>query len=253
MVAGAHIGIDAETLASHALAVLDHLPQNGRHAPASIQLALALRDDDLGSLVRRRQRLTQRVYALLHLVRLNRPHPLDAHAAHRALDRIPALSILYVRPRGWDVLTAGGRGVAVVHDDSDGIMLIEDGISNAAGQAVVPEAAVPHDRYRALAALAAAQGRPARGTQTVSHDAGAHVERRQSGERVTADIGAHMYAAQFLLYDFHRREKRPFGTTGAQARRPRRNRFSKLLDRQQGLLSWQRLLSRQGLRSRLRR
>src|SRR6266404_6137268 len=98
MVAGAHIGIDAETLAHHALAVLDHLPEDGRLAPASIQLALALRDDDLGSLVRRRQRLTQRVDALLHLVRLNRPHPFNTHTADRALDRIPALSTLDIRP-----------------------------------------------------------------------------------------------------------------------------------------------------------
>src|SRR5216683_5050481 len=233
MVAGAHIGIDAESLAYHALAVLDHLPENGRHAPGSIQLALAFRDDDLGSLVRRGQRLTQRVDALLHLVRLNRPHPLNPHASHRALDRIVTLSILHFRPRRWDVLTTGRRGVAVINDDRDGIVPIEYGISNAAGQPVVPEAAVPHDRYRAFAALAATQGRPARGTQTISHDAGAHVKRRQSRERVAADIGAHMYAAQLLLYDFHRREKRPFRTPGAQARRPRRNRLAKLVDRQQ--------------------
>src|ERR1700692_4094179 len=122
-------------------------------------------------------------------------------------------------------------------------MLIEDGIPNAAGQAVVPEGALPHDRYRALAALTAAQGRPARGTQTISHDAGAHMERRKCGERVAADVGAHMYGAQLLLYDFHRREKRPFGTPGAQARRPRRNPFAKLVDRQQALLSRQARLS----------
>src|SRR5260370_40827499 len=58
-----------------------------------------------------------------------------------------------------------------------------------------------------------------------------------------------MYAAQLFLYDFHRREKRPFGTTGAQARRPPRNRFAKLLDRQKRLLSRQGLLSRQVLLS----
>src|SRR5882762_4091998 len=161
MVAGTYVGIDAETLAHHPLALLDHLPKNGRHAPGSIQLTLAFRDDYLGSLVRRRQGLAQRVDALLHLVRLNRPHPLDADAAHRALDRIVGLSILRLRPRRWDVLTTGRRGVAVIHDDHDGIVLIEDGISNTAGQAVVPEAAVPHDRYRALAPLAAAQRRPA--------------------------------------------------------------------------------------------
>src|SRR5882672_1135960 len=231
MIARTHIGIDAETLAHHPLALLDHLPENRRHAPGSIQLALAFRDDDLGSLVRRRQRLTQRVDALLHLVRLHRPHPFDAHAAHGALDRVVALSILHLRPRRWDVLAAGCRGVAVIHDDRDGIVLIEHGISNAAGQAVVPKTAVPHDRYRAFAALAAAQGRPARGTQPITHDAGTHVERRESGERVAADIGAHMHAAQLFLYDFHRREKRPLGTTGAQARRPRRHRLAKLVDR----------------------
>ena len=98
MVAGTDVGIDAETLAHHPLAVFDHLPKDGRHAPGSIQLALAFRDDDLGSLVRRRQGLAQRVDALLHLIRLNRPHPLDADAAHGALDRIVGLSILYVGP-----------------------------------------------------------------------------------------------------------------------------------------------------------
>src|SRR5258708_9603774 len=88
MISGAYVGIDAETLAHHPLALLDHLPKNGRHAPGSIQLALAFRDDHLGSLVRRRQRLAHRAASLLHLVPLHLPHPLHPHPAPPALTRI---------------------------------------------------------------------------------------------------------------------------------------------------------------------
>src|ERR1700719_2775471 len=192
MVARTHVGIDPETLAYDALAVLYHLPEYGGHAPGPVQLALAFRDDDFRSLVRRGQRLSQCVDALLHLVRLHRPHPFDAHATHRALDRIPAFAILYIRPRGWNVLPAGGRGVAVIHDDGDRIVLIEYRISDAAGQTVVPEAAVSHDRYRALAPSPPAQSRPARRAQPIAHDACTHMEGCQSGKRMAADIGAHM-------------------------------------------------------------
>src|SRR4030081_3016178 len=169
VIARADIGIDAETLTHHALAFLGHPLQNGGHAPLSIQFALTFRDDDLRPLVLRRQSLAQRADALLHLVRMYRPHPFHSHAAHCALDRIPALAILYVRPRRGNVLAAGRRGITVVHDARDGIALIEPRFPNAAVKAVVPDPAVAHDRYRAFAPLTAAQGRGAGRAQSIAH------------------------------------------------------------------------------------
>src|ERR1700728_4150947 len=151
------------------------------------------------------------------------PTTRTAHASHGPLDWIAAFAILHFGLRRRNVLAARGCGIAVVHDDGNGIVLVEHGISDAAGQAVVPEAAVPHDGYGAFAPLAAAQRRPARGPQPIAHDARAHIEGRQRRKGVAADVPAHMHPAQFLLHDFHRREKRPLGAAGAQARRPQRH------------------------------
>src|ERR1700723_1675068 len=179
MIPRTNLGIDAEALAPPPLALLGHALQHGRDAPLAIQLALALRDDDLGSLIVRRQGFAQRVDAFLHLVRMDCAHPIHTHAAHGPFDRIAALSILHISPRRGNVLAARGRGIAVVHDDGDGIVLVEHGIADAAGQAVMPEAPVPHDGYGTPASLAAAQSRAARGPQPIAHDARTRIERRQ--------------------------------------------------------------------------
>ena len=60
MVAGADVRVDAETLADDALAFLGHAFEHRRYTPGSIQLALALGDDDLRSLVCRGQGRSKR-------------------------------------------------------------------------------------------------------------------------------------------------------------------------------------------------
>ena len=53
-----------------------------------------------------------------------------------------------VGARRQDVLAAGRRGIEIVDDQDDAVLLVEDGVADAGGQAVVPEAAVAHDRDR---------------------------------------------------------------------------------------------------------
>ena len=82
---------------------------------------------------------------------------------------------------------AGGGGVAVVHDHQHAVIIIEDGVGDAAGQAIVPEAAIAHDGDDPpfhVRPDAAGTGQ----TETVTQHRIADVERRQGGEGVTADI-----------------------------------------------------------------
>ena len=66
--------------------------------------------------------------------------------------------------RGDELLRAGGRGVAVLHDHQHAVALVEQVGSDAREQAVVPEAAVAHDRYRCGATTSARRRRRSPGS-----------------------------------------------------------------------------------------
>ena len=76
-----------------------------------------------------------------------------------------------------DVLSAGGRGVAVVDDDRQVVGAVEHRVGDAAGQPVVPEAAVAHDADRALAAGAVER----RGTGRAGRSGGSMKETGRRG------------------------------------------------------------------------
>ena len=121
--------------------------------------------------------------------------------------------------RGGDVLAAGRGRIAVVDDDQDVVALVEHGVADAAGQPVMPEAAVAHHRDGALAGLHV-ERRGAGGAEAVAHRGGADVERREDREQVAADVGADVMRAEFALDELHRGEDRPLRAAGAERRRP---------------------------------
>src|SRR4029077_5507242 len=117
---------------------------------------------------------------------------------------------------GEDVLATGGGGVAVVNNDEDAIGTVEDGVADAAGEAVVPESAVAHDADGALLGLVSIERGGAGPAEAVAHGGGADVEWRQDGKQVAADVGAHVVRSELALDQFHGAEDRPFRAAGAE-------------------------------------
>src|SRR4051812_34752086 len=145
VVAGARVLVDAVLDAHHARAGGDFLRDHGPELALLLQLALAFGDDDLQALVVRIHRLLQRLRHRPDPVVVHGPDPADADALQGAFDADLRFMLAVLR-RGGQLLRAGGRAVAVLHDDQDAVVLVEHGIGDARGQPVVPEAAVAHDR-----------------------------------------------------------------------------------------------------------
>ena len=130
-------------------------------AALALELALALGDDHFEAGERRGERLFERaphrrdVVACAPCASSCTPRPSSVRSMvwlliDEALLRLSggARLRLVVRRRD-DVLRAGGRGVAVLHDDQHCVVAVEQRALHAGQQAVVPEAAVAHDRQRA--------------------------------------------------------------------------------------------------------
>src|SRR5262249_54566086 len=96
-----------------------------------------------------------------------------------------------------------------------------DRISDAAGQAVMPEASVAHHADRALVGLAGVECGSARPAETIAHRRRAQIEWREDRKKMAPDVAAHMMRAQFAPPQFHRGENRTLGTSGAERWRPR--------------------------------
>src|SRR6185312_667425 len=112
--------------------------------------------------------------------------------------------------------------VVVVDDDGYIVVTIEYGIADAARQAVVPKAAVPHDGDGPPLAFVVERrgaGRP----EPVAHDAVAHIERRQRLEGMAADVGADVQRADLPLQQLHRGEEGTLRTPRAEPRGPWRD------------------------------
>ena len=193
VVAGAGVGVDAEALAHDALAGGDRLAHQRLLAALLVEHALATarsapsgpsRSSSAPPSARRACRRRRRCGAscCTHFT----PTPRTACSI-----AWPVLRVGFVRVRRQDVLAAGRRGVVVVDDDRQVVAAVEDRVGDAAGQAVVPEAAVAHHRDRALASPPAALSADgAGGAEAVAHRRVAEVERRQDREQVAADVGA---------------------------------------------------------------
>jgi hypothetical protein len=132
-------------------------------------------------------------------------------------------------PRGQDILAAGRRGVIIVDDDDDAVMLVIDGVADAGGQAVMPEATVADERDRLLG-RGYVKGRSRRRAQTIAHGRGADIERRQDREQVAADIGGDMMRPEFLLDQLHGGEDRALRAADTETRRARRHDAGERLD-----------------------
>src|SRR5262245_43484441 len=147
MVAGTDVFVDTEALAHDALATFDSGRRQRLHAALLVEHAFRRGDDDLGSLFFRRQRLAQRVAHALDVVgAVDLAHPFCADALYRLDDRMLGRTRTVVGARRRNVLTAGRGGIIVVDHHDHAVMLVEDGVTDAAGQPVVPEAAVAHHR-----------------------------------------------------------------------------------------------------------
>ena len=101
-------------------------------------------------------------------------------------------------------------------------MLVFHRVPDAGGKTVVPESAIAHDAHGALL-MGHHQGRCAGRPQAVTGDGIADVERGDRGERVAADIHAHLQFAEFLFQQLDRGEERAFRASGTQAGRPLRH------------------------------
>jgi len=84
VVAGARVGVHAETLSHHALALLDRRVEQRLLASLAVQHAFGLRNDHFGSAVRRCHRFLDSVLHLGDVVgAVDLAHPLHADAAYR--------------------------------------------------------------------------------------------------------------------------------------------------------------------------
>ena len=73
-------------------------------------------------------------------------HPFRANPAHGRNDAVVGLAARIERARGGDVLPACRRGIVIVDDQRHAVVLVEDGVADRGGQAVVPEPAIAEDR-----------------------------------------------------------------------------------------------------------
>src|SRR5699024_7385652 len=97
--------------------------------------------------------------------------PFGADAAHRFFDRLLGVAYrIFARGiSGQQILATGGRGIVIVDDDENVIVLVEHRIADTAGQAVVPEAAITDHADAALVRAAVAKRRRASTTQAIAH------------------------------------------------------------------------------------
>ena len=222
MIAGANVVVDAVARFHHALAALELLGIFGAHAALAHQHAFAVGDDHLEPALGGAHRLLQRVRHFRDAVGAHRAQPLDAERAQRLLDADAGRRAAAVGLARRQILLAGGRGVAVLHHDQNAVALVEHVGGDAGDQAVVPEAAVAHDRDRALVHVRADRGGAGQ-RHAVAEDRIAERERREGRERMAADIGADMGRADLALHKLDGGEHRALRTAGAEIRRPRRD------------------------------
>src|ERR1700728_3624051 len=101
--------------------------------------------------------------------------------------------------RGRVVLAAGSDRIAVVDDDLNTVIPVDDGIADRGNQAIMPESAVAQDRDGPLA-TGGSQCRGAGASQSIAHDGIADIERRQGREQMAPDVATDMVMAQFALH-----------------------------------------------------
>src|SRR6202012_1735903 len=100
------LGIDSESLAGDSLTLLQRLAHLGLDPALAVELALALHDHHLWTLLLGGQRLQEGVAHLADVKRVvDRSRPLHPDSARGLLDRVLGRSRRAVGLRGQDVLT----------------------------------------------------------------------------------------------------------------------------------------------------
>jgi hypothetical protein len=222
MIAGAQLIVDAIARLHHPLAALEFLGVLDADAALPRQHALAVGNDHFEAAFGAADRFFQRRRHLADAVAVHGAQPVYAERTKRLFDADPGRRTVAMRPARRQILLAGCRGVAVLHDHQHAVALVEHIRGDAGDQAIVPKAAVAHDRDRALFHVGS-DGGGARQRQAVAKNGIAKRERRESREGMAADIGADMDRPELALRQFDRGKNRTLRTTGAEIRRPRRN------------------------------
>ena len=221
VVARADVGVHAEARLDDLLARRERLARAGLLAPLALEHALVPGDDDLEPGHPRRQRLAQRLHHLGDAVGVHGADPRHAEAAQRVEDRHRHRLPSRVGSGGRHVVLARRGRVEVVEDHQHRVLLVAHRVRDPVGEAVVPEAAVAHDRDDPPAEQGrdgARRGEP----HPVSEDRVTDVERRLRREGRAADVGRHVRVADLrlaLAEDLHRAEHRPLGAARAERRR----------------------------------
>ena len=234
MVAVAHVLIDAVFHPLNPLPALQPGGSPGFDPALAFQLAFALGDDDFQAVEVAGQRLLQGAAHGVHLVGVRGAQPLQTHALERVLDRLVLVHQALVQVgmlqgvglgrivgRVEDVLRAGGRGVAVLHDQQHRVVAVEQRGLHASEQAVVPEAAVAHDGQAAPLHHRRDPGAAGQ-AHAIAQDRMAGRERFEGGQGVTADVGGDVDRADLLLRQLQGREHRPLRAADAKGRWPGR-------------------------------
>jgi len=135
---------------------------------------------------------------------------------------IPVVAPARLAAARRQILLAGGRSIAVLHDHQHTVALVEHIGRDAGDQAVVPKAAVSHHRYRALGHIRRDR-RGAGERHAVAEDGIAERKWGKSRERMATDVGADVNRPDFALRELDRGKDRPLWAAGAEVRRPRWN------------------------------
>ena len=223
MIAGADLVVDAVARAGDAHPAFELDGVLGAHAALARQLAFAVGDDHLQAALGGLHRLLQRLGHQRDRIAAHRAQPFHAHDAQRLLDIDAGRRAVAAGDARGNVLLAGGGGVAVLHHDQDAVAFVEHVGGDAGDQSVMPEAAVAHDRDRALLHVGRDRG-GARQRHAVAENGIAERERREGRERMAADIGADVGRPQFALHQLDGGKHRALRAAGAEGGRARRQR-----------------------------
>src|SRR4051812_21584598 len=187
MVARARVLVDAVLHAHVSFAALHLFGNNRPQLALTLELAFAFGDDHLEAFFARGHRFLQYLGYVPDPVVIYRLQPAHADALERPLHaHVRGLALAVLRRRR-QLLRPRGRAVAVLHDHEDAVVFVEHRVGDAGRQAVMPEAAVAHHGYRALAEHGMHSGVGGE-TESVAEHRVADIEGRQRGEEMAADV-----------------------------------------------------------------
>jgi hypothetical protein len=186
------------------------------------QHAFAVGNDDFEPALGAAHGLFQRRRHFTDAVAAHRAQPGHAQRAQRFLDADPGRCAGAMSAARRQILLAGGRGVAILHDHQHAVAFVEHIRGDAGNQSIVPKSAIAHHRDGTFRHVRS-NGGGARQRHAIAKNRIAERERGKSRKRMAADIGADMDRSEFALCELDRGKNRALRTAGAEIRRSRRN------------------------------